>query len=182
MKILTGTLKGREIIFKPNPHLRPTGDKVRKAIFDTLQNFIQEAVVLDLFSGTGALGLEALSAGASQAVFVEKDKRQAQRIRENLLSLGLLEKGFVLNRDAITALEDLNRKGRVFDIVLVDAPYQKGWEAKLAGALDSFPVISRRSWVVMECSGKSLLPENMGPLVRKKEKVYGDTRVVIYGG
>ncbi len=182
MKILTGSLKGREINFRPNSYLRPTGDKVRKAMFDTLQNLVGGAVVLDLFSGTGALGIEALSAGASEAVFVESNRPQAKRISENLKALGLEARGVVLNQDVIGAIQDLNLNKRIFDIVFVDAPYGKGWERRLAAAMASHPVISERSWIVMECPDKGAVPSTIGALLKKKEKIYGDTRVVIYGG
>ena len=84
MKILTGSLRGRTLRFRDNPHLRPTADKVRKAIFDRLQGQVADKTVLDLFSGTGALGFEALSECARRVTFVELNADQAEAIRENL--------------------------------------------------------------------------------------------------
>ena len=84
MKILTGALRGQRILFRPNPHLRPTADKARKAIFDMFQGAMEGKRVLDLFSGTGALGFEALSQGAAHVTFVEKNKVQCSEISANL--------------------------------------------------------------------------------------------------
>ena len=87
MKILTGALRGRKVLFKPNPNLRPTADKTRKAIFDMLQGGLEGAKVLDLFSGTGALGFEALSSGAEFVTFVESERAQALEIKKSLEKL-----------------------------------------------------------------------------------------------
>lgn len=182
MKILTGALRGREISFKANPHLRPTADKVRKAIFDTLVGATQGAHVLDLFSGTGALGFEALSGGAAAAVFVEADKRQAAKIAENLKTLGLEKKGRVLSLDALKAVQLLHREGEVFDVVFLDPPYNEGWERKTAEEVVARPILSKKSWVVMESAAKDIAsPATFGHLVKLKEKNYGDTRLVFYG-
>jgi len=183
VKILTGTLRGREISFKANTHLRPTADKVRKAIFDTLGDVIQGAKVLDLFSGTGALGLEALSGGAREAVFVEADKRQAAKIAEDLKMLRLEKKGRVLCLDALKAIQTLHRQGESFDLIFLDPPYNDGWERKTAEAVAAQPILSKRSWVVMESAAKDVAsPAAFGHLAKLKEKNYGDTRLVFYGG
>lgn len=182
MKILTGELRGREIAFRPNPHLRPTADKVRKAIFDALGDAVRGAKVLDLFSGTGALGLEALSGGAAYAVFVESDKRQVIKLAQNLKNLGLDKKARVIHADAIKAIERAYLEGEIFDLIFLDPPYCEGWERKVAEAVRRCPIISKKSWVVMESASKDLAsPERFGPLVKLKEKAYGDTRVVFYG-
>ncbi len=182
MKILTGMFRGREISFKTNPHLRPTADKVRKAIFDTLGDVIQGAKVLDLFSGTGALGFEALSAGAEEAVFVEADKRQAAKITENLKTLGLEKKGRVLCLDALKAIQTLHRQGEAFDLIFLDPPYNEGWERKTADAVSAQPILSKKSWAVMESAAKDIAsPAAFGHLAKRKEKKYGDTRIVYYG-
>lgn len=182
MKILTGTLRGRQIRFRANPYLRPTADKVRKALFDTLSGAIEGAKVLDLFSGTGALGLEALSGGAAEAVFVEADVRQAANINENLKALGLEKKAKVLCIDAIKAIEALHRQGEIFDLVFLDPPYSGGWEARSAKAVSKHPILSKNAWTVIESSFRDVAAlATFGSLVKIKEKIYGDTRVVFYG-
>ncbi|MBI2094649.1 MAG: RsmD family RNA methyltransferase, partial [Candidatus Omnitrophica bacterium] len=113
-------------MFKPNPHLRPTTDKTRKAIFDMLQGELQDKKVLDLFSGTGALGFEALSNGAAEAMFVEADAFQAREIRNNLGRLGLESRGIVRQEEVSRAIEKLGRDGAAFDFIFIDPPYEKG--------------------------------------------------------
>lgn len=182
MKILTGTLRGREIGFKANPHLRPTADKVRKALLDILGGAIENANVLDLFSGTGALGFEALSGGSAEAVFVEADKKQAVKINEDLKALGLEKKAKVLCLDAIKAIETLHRQGEIFDLVFLDPPYSEGWETRCAKAVSKHPILSKNAWAVIESSSRDVAElATFGSLVKIKEKIYGDTRVVFYG-
>lgn len=182
VKILTGSLRGREIYFKANPHLRPTADKIRKAIFDILGDAIQDAKVLDLFSGTGALGLEALSGGAQEAVFVENDKKQAAKIAENLKALRLEKRGRVLCMDAAKAVQTFHNQGEIFDLIFLDPPYNEGWEKKTAEVVAAHPILSKRSWVLMESSAKNVAsPSTFGGLAKVKEKNYGDTRLVFYG-
>lgn len=182
MKILTGTLRGRQISFKANRYLRPTADKVRKAVFDALGEAVAGTKVLDLFSGTGALGIEALSGGAAEAVFVEIDKRQAAKINENLKALGLEKKAKVICLDAVKAIETLHRQGEMFGLVFLDPPYGEGWEARCAEAVFTRAILSKNAWALMESSSRDVAsPENFGNLVKIKEKIYGDTRVVFYG-
>ena len=180
MKILTGALRGQPIQFTKNPHLRPTADKVRKALFDMLQAHIEGKRTLDLFAGTGALGLEALSMGASKATFVELDKTQCKKIRENLQRLKLDERAEVLNADALTAIESFSRQGRSFDIILIDPPYEKGLGLKAMAALNASSLIGSGCVVIFECSKRETAPETVGQLQNIKEKVYGDTRVAVY--
>ncbi|MBI4353511.1 MAG: 16S rRNA (guanine(966)-N(2))-methyltransferase RsmD [Candidatus Omnitrophica bacterium] len=180
MKILTGSLRGRGILFKPNPHLRPTGDKVRKAIFDLLRGEIEGKRVLDLFSGTGALGLEALSNGASWVTFVEANRAQAVKIRQNLAKLGVPEKAWVLRKDVFEAMEYLSRKGEAYDVVFLDPPYGGGLAGRVLEALSQAPFLGQGAFVVLECHKKELIQSPSGRLKAIQTKVYGDTRLVVY--
>src|SRR5262245_22984665 len=107
MKILTGFLKDKPIRFRPNPKMRATPDKVRKAVVQVLAAKFKDAVVLDVFAGTGALGLEALSMGAREAHFVEKDKPSCLNIERMLMDFGLADRTQVWRLDARSALSSL---------------------------------------------------------------------------
>ena len=177
MKILTGSLRGREISFKPNPHLRPTVDKVRKAIMDSLQAEIAGRRVLDAFAGTGALGFEALSCGAASAVFIEKDASQAKKIRENLFELGLESRGKVLQGDAFKAAERLSRSGETFDLIFLDPPYAKALAVEMINSLSKHGLMAQEALVVWECGKHEAMRERIGPLTLIKQKKYGDTLI-----
>lgn len=180
MKILTGNLKGREIVYRPNPHLRPTADKVRKALFDALQGQFDGKAVLDLFSGTGALGFEALSQGAEQVTFVEQDRGQCAKINQTAEKLDLGAKVEVVCADVPGTLPKLSRQSRSFDIVFMDPPYEKGLCQMAIEALGASNLIGPGTILIAEGRKNEVFPKETGKLVKIKEKVYGDTRIGFY--
>lgn len=180
MKILTGYLKGKAIQFRQNPKLRPTSDKVRKAIFDMLQGALQDKNVLDLFSGTGALGIEALSAGAARATFVEMNKNQCQKIKENLIRLELTEKAEAVNLDAIAAIGSFAREGAFYDIIFLDPPYEQEWGRRTLEALSESSILHEDTLIILECNKREGPPRTAGRLKCVRMKLYGDTQVLIY--
>ena len=180
MKILTGNLRGRTISYKPNPHLRPTSDKTRKAVFDMLQGELENKNVLDLFSGTGALGFEALSQGADSVTFVESERSQADVITNNLTKLGLLEKSEVIIGDVITTIEKLSHNRREFDFIFLDPPYEKDLGEKTLSALVKSVIVKKGTLIILECRNLETLPGADEKFICLKHKVYGDTRILIY--
>jgi 16S rRNA (guanine(966)-N(2))-methyltransferase RsmD len=180
MKILTGALRGRVITFRPHPHLRPTADKVRKAIFDALQGQVEGRRVLDLFSGTGALGFEAFSNGAAHVTFVESDEGQAGRIARSAGELGLGGQCLLLEMDSLGAIKRLRGKGASFDLVFLDPPYAENLGQRAMEALAGSGILDARSLVVWECAKEEPPPKNFRTLKLVKFKVYGDTQVAVY--
>ena len=180
MKVLTGALRGQRIAHKISPGLRPTSDKTRKAIFDILQGRVEGKAVLDLFSGTGALGIEALSGGAARAVFVEMDRLRAMKIEENLKRLGLAGKSAVMTADAQEAVKMLAKRAEIFDLVFLDPPYSKNLALTTLGVIEKLKIVNPDALIVAECHTKEKLPEAVGRLKSIKTKVYGDTQVSLY--
>jgi 16S rRNA (guanine966-N2)-methyltransferase len=180
VKILTGRLRGQTILFKPNPHLRPTSDKARKAIFDMLQGALEDKRVLDLFSGTGALGLEALSQGASHVTFVEQDAGQCKKIGENLERLGLTRSARVESGDAVEWLRKPARRQNVFDFVFMDPPYAALLALETLESISKAQVLAPGAFVVLECRKREDMPERCGDLVSVREKRYGQTKLTVY--
>ncbi len=178
MKILTGTLRVRAVLYKPSPLLRPTSDKARKAIFDVLRGALEGAEVLDLFSGTGALGFEALSGGAERVFFVESDVSQARRIRENLDALGLRDKAVVLHQDAGVVVRGWKEKP--VGIIFLDPPYSRGLADRTLGEIAASRVMGPDTLVAAETRRGETLPERYGALQLIKLKTYGDTSVRFY--
>ena len=125
MRVVAGTARGRRLIAPPGSATRPTPNRVREAVFNSLYSMgvTEGARVLDLYAGTGALGIEALSRGAAAAVFVERDPASAAALRANLEATGLAERATVTTDDARAALDRILRRQQRFDLALIDPPY-----------------------------------------------------------
>lgn len=179
MRIIAGALKGRRLA-PVKGRVRPTGAKVREAIFNILGDTVAEAKVLDLFAGTGALGLEALSRGAKAAIFVEDQPQALQVLRRNLERLALTARTQVLPVSVYAALKKLTARGEKFDVAFLDPPY--GGEEALAAlqALAAAAIMTPGAWVVAEHSRRDHLPETAGSLARRELRRYGDTQVAFY--
>ena len=143
IRVVAGSAGGRRLAAPPGRLIRPTPNRVREAIFNSLYSLgaIDGARVLDLFAGTGALGIEALSRGAAEAVFVEHDLRVAAVLRANLESTGLADSATVMVLDADAALDQLAR-GRRFDVAVVDPPYAFDAWPELLGNLRADLVVA----------------------------------------
>jgi 16S rRNA (guanine966-N2)-methyltransferase len=179
LRIIAGALKGR-ILAPVQGRTRPTAAKVREAIFNILGPEVPEAQVLDLFAGTGALGIEALSRGAVRAVFVEDHPGALKALRRNLETLGLQDRSRVLPLPAAAALRQLDAQGERFSLVFLDPPYGGGAAAATIGVLAGSSLLLPEVWVVAEHSRRETLPELAGILALSTLRRYGDTLVAIY--
>jgi len=150
MRIISGTSKGRKLVTPRNRSLRPTADRVKESIFNILRGEIEEKQVLDLFAGTGNLGIEALSRGARKVVFVEKGRHALGLIQKNLAQFGLEGRSEVLPIDANRAIGILKQRGETFDLILMDPPYERGLIEKTLLKLSLYPVYHRDSLLVIE--------------------------------
>jgi len=182
MRIIAGTWRGRKLVTVPGVGTRPTADRVREAVFSRLASRYSLAGigVLDLFAGTGALGIEALSRGAADLVSVERNRRAARVLLENLRACDAAGKAEVVVEDALRALDVLARRGRRFHGVFIDPPYGGGLLASTIEALDRLDVLIGGGWVSAESSRDEELPQRIGRLVAVRSDVYGDTRVTLY--
>jgi 16S rRNA (guanine966-N2)-methyltransferase len=179
MRIIAGALKGRRL--SPiKGRVRPTGAKVREAIFDILGAAVLEASVIDLFAGTGALGLEALSRGAKAAVFVEEHPSALKVLGRNLENLGLRDRTRVLPLPVLAALKKLALQGARFTLAFLDPPYGGEAAAAAVSALAAAGILEPRSWVVAEHGRREALPETCGSLRLRELRRYGDTQVAFY--
>lgn len=177
MNILTGRFKGRAIPFRPDASLRPTHNKIRKAIVDAFAGWFDGRRILDLYSGTGALGLELLSAGAATAVFVERDPVRAGAIRTWLSREKLQASCRVLSEDAFRAVSQLKKIGDCFDLAILDPPYD---DVLAPGILPRLvAVLAEEAFVVYECRSFVKAPDSAG-LEKIRDRIYGDTRLVVY--
>jgi len=175
MRIIGGVYRSRLIDMPKGVEMRPTQDKVREAIFNILGN-ISGMTVLDLFSGSGAFGLESLSRGASKSTFVENNIRCVQTIEENLESLQIPVNQYeIIKRSALRTVYDLEAEGLKYDIVFMDPPYHKDLAKNCLINLDSCDILSQFATVVVEHYKLDELSFDLESLVIDKEREYGDT-------
>jgi 16S rRNA (guanine(966)-N(2))-methyltransferase RsmD len=175
MRLIAGTYGGRRLQAPPGEATRPTSDRVREALFSILGDRVQGARVLDLFAGSGALGLESLSRGAAEATFVDSAPAAIRAIRANLATLGAAAE--VIRADALRWLRGAPAGGRQYDLVFLDPPYRRTGElgAPLSAALA--PVLAEGALVVAEADRRAPL-ELTFPLT--DERRYGDTLIRIH--
>lgn len=167
MRVDAGKFKGRRLLENKFEHIRPTTDKVRQALFTKLQFFIPEKRVLDLFCGTGAMGIEALSRGAKEVVFVDKDLRSVQMTKQNLKNLGVQAQ--VSKCDASKFLEVCNEP---FDLIVLDPPYKSGQYEKILPLIVKNNILAKDGIVVCEHASEDTF--DFGLFEVFDEKKYGN--------
>jgi 16S rRNA (guanine966-N2)-methyltransferase len=183
MRVIAGRLGGRRLKAPPGRVTRPTSDRVREALFSMLGD-VEGASVLDLFAGTGALGIEALSRGARAAVFVERDAGVARILSANLQALGIARETARLRRgDVLEALRSARGRKETYDLVFIDPPYgqARDWGPKLAAMLP--PLLGPDARVVAESDRRAPLelPDTgTGGLALERSRRYGDTSITIH--
>jgi 16S rRNA (guanine966-N2)-methyltransferase len=179
MRIIAGVFKGRRLA-PVKGRTRPTAAKVREAVFNILGFAVDGVRVLDLFAGTGALGIEALSRGAEAAIFVEDHPEALKALRRNLEDLGLQSQTKVWPLPVTTALKKMTAQGERFGLAFLDPPYGGGKATGALQALASLDLLSPGAQVVVEHSRRDTLPEASGRLRRTEVRRYGDTQVAFY--
>lgn len=178
MRIIAGDFKGRTIKTIKGLSTRPTLDKVREALFNILGQYFDGGVALDLFAGSGALGIEALSRGMEKCIFVDVNYEAIKMIKENLKNLSI-DSCEVIKNDAIKAL-DGSLKGYQFDLVFLDPPYKKNLIDTILQKLIDNNLLKKDATIVVESSKEESFMENYKSLVFQKAYVYGITKLSIY--
>jgi 16S rRNA (guanine(966)-N(2))-methyltransferase RsmD len=183
MRIISGRLGGRSLIEltpQVKRFLRPMREAVRAALFDILDDAVTGARFLDLFAGTGSIGLEALSRGARSCVFVDISEQACQIIRENLKNLDLEKHASVYQLDALKAIELFDRQGKEFDLLFIGPPYGKGLAHKTLAHLATHSILSPGALVVTEIFKKETMQTEYGLLKSFDERTYGDNHLRFY--
>ncbi|MCR5040563.1 MAG: 16S rRNA (guanine(966)-N(2))-methyltransferase RsmD [Clostridia bacterium] len=175
MRVITGAARGRRLVTLEGEEVRPTTEKVKEAVFSAIQFELEGRRFLDLFAGSGQMGIEALSRGAADCVFVDFSRQAVGIIEENLRHTGLEDRASVLNADAAKFIRNT---AETFDVVFIDPPYGKN----LVGAVlpDAVDHTKKTGVIVCETESGAELPETVGCFVRDRVKKYGKTGVVIY--
>ena len=187
IRISGGAAKGRKIGVKKaftkktgEDELRPTSSKVREALFDILRNELPGSSFLDLYAGTGGVGIEAMSRGAAGAVFVESNTIRADVIRQILGRLHFTERSKVIEGIALEFVRREGMREHRYDIVYLDPPYHSGELAKMLPLLGEGRILKEGGVVVVEHFSKTSIPEGVQLLSVKKRYKYGDTSLTVY--
>ena len=174
MRVITGTAGGRKLKSPNGNAVRPTTDHVKQAIFNILQYDMEGRRVLDLFGGTGQMGIEALSRGAREAVFVDSSRTSVLLIRENLKLCGF--KADVLLTDALSYLQ----RGEKFDIIFVDPPYDAGLYGPVLERINAVDNLNEGGIIICEARAGTVLPEMKPPYEKLRERRYGSVTIALY--
>lgn len=177
MRVIAGEYKGRKLQAPRNNDVRPTTDKVKEAMFSILMPYLEGASCLDLFAGTGGLGLEALSRGAEYCLFCDRERESIALVKENIRLCQAEKKSRVIFGDYMKALEKADRK---FDIIILDPPYSSGIYEKCLTSIDKLDLLTDEGIIIAEHEKYADLPESTGNLVMLKEKRYGKTLLTLY--
>ncbi|MDH7479654.1 MAG: 16S rRNA (guanine(966)-N(2))-methyltransferase RsmD [Syntrophomonadaceae bacterium] len=177
MRVIAGSVRGFRLQAPPGQRTRPTADRVKEALFNILAPYLSDRRVLDLFAGSGALGIEALSRGAGRAVFVEKDAAALRALRANLASTGMVERAEVLPLDVSIAIKNLQDRDEKFDLVFLDPPYRQGLIDSTLEKLAARPLLAPHGLVVAESSEREPVPDVVAGFKCYRRETYGDTRL-----
>jgi len=180
VRVTGGSLKGKKLSPLRGLNIRPTSDYVRESIFNILIGMVEDAVVLDLFAGTGSLGIESLSRGASKAAFVDKAPQAIKVISRNVHACVLEGRSHILKRNVFWGLDFLKPISQAFDLIFVDPPYEKDFAKRTLQLLDDAEIISPGADIVVEHSSREILPEKTSRLILSDQRRYGKTLVSFY--
>lgn len=180
MRVISGTAKGRPLKAVPGTGTRPTTDKVKEAVFSMIGPYFEGGNVLDLFAGSGGLGIEALSRGMDKGIFIDLEPKSIEVIRANLKATKLESKAEVYRNEAGRALKLLAKRAYKFDVVFLDPPYRMKNADELMLAMQENDMLSEDAIVVVEYDAGHEYEENFGHFDQTRKTTYGDTAISVY--
>ncbi len=181
MRVIAGSAKGRTLKFpKGAAKLRPLSDYAKEGLFNIIAAKVPDCRFLDLFAGTGQVGIEALSRGAELAMFVDSDKKAVSAIWDNLNATSLADRAEVFLSDVLRAIQSFDKKGADFDIVYLGAPYTVPVLVPAMEKLAKSDIVKGKGLVIAEHTKRTAMAGSYGLLVKVREAVYGDTILSFY--
>ena len=177
MRVITGTARGKRLGQLQGMDTRPTTDQVKESMFNIIQFDVEDSRVLDLFAGTGQLGIEALSRGAKSCVFVDQRRDAVQLIRSNLKLCNLTDKARVVQGESVAMLSTLREQ---FDLVFLDPPYGTGILEIALKKLAEIDMLSEHGIIICESSVEQVMPELPAPYHKGREYRYGKIKLTVY--
>jgi len=180
LRVIAGVVKGRRLKAPKGLKTRPTSDRTKESLFNIIGSRIVNAKFLDLYAGTGAISIEAISRGAERSVLVENDPRAIKVIRENLQLTGLDDYAEILSQSVESAIKSLSVKDMTFDIIFMDPPYLKGLIEPCLTEINKGKVLASGGLIIAESSKLDVLPESVGSFRLFRKEKYGDTVLSFY--
>lgn len=181
LRVIAGIAKGKRLQAPTGMDTRPITDRIKESLFNILAEKIEGAYFLDLFAGSGSVGIEALSRGAEHVVFVDKGRKAAQVIQANLINCGFSNNHELFVMDAIKILQILEREGRQFDIIYVDPPFTNAAIFPLVmESLDAVGLLAPQGMMIIRSQRKMDMPERLQHLERYRMKEYGESTLHFY--
>lgn len=181
LRVISGELRGRKLEKLEGMSIRPTSDRVKESLFNMFGTRVFESRFLDLFAGTGGIGIEAYSRGAAEVVLIDVDAKSIEVLKGNLQKLNIIDKVEVYNTDYINAINKLAADLRKFDIIFMDPPYLKDYEKNALAAVSEKDLLSDGGVIVVEHDITDKMPETSGKLSIMRHKKYGNTMLTFYG-
>lgn len=175
MRVITGSARGKRLLTLDGNDVRPTADRVKEGMFSSIQFEIENSVVLDLFAGSGQLGIEALSRGAEKVTFVDNSKKSIETIKKNLESTEFTEKSEIYNMNSLDFMRITNHK---YDFIFLDPPYNKGILLEILPLLSD--KINVNGKILCEHEENLVLPDEINDLRLKKTYKYGKIKISLY--
>jgi 16S rRNA (guanine966-N2)-methyltransferase len=180
LRVVSGVCKGRALKAVPGNTTRPTTDKVKEALFNMIGPYFEKGLGLDLFAGSGGLGLEALSRGLDRVIFVDRERKAIQTIYENIQACKMEDKAEVYRNDADRALKALIKREMRFDYIFLDPPYKKQQLLSLMQKISEHRVLKNGGYIICEHSHDVELPESVEEFTQFKHEKYGIIAITIY--
>lgn len=179
VRVISGSARGLKLNTPGDDRVRPTTDRVKESMFNIVQDWVYDSQVLDLFAGSGALGIEALSRGASQAVFCDNSLDSIKIIKSNIEKARVVDRSQIVSGDFKRCLKDMEAKNQSFDMIFVDPPYYKGLFEEVLDTIRSCKILKKDGIVIVEHDAKRPIGQVEG-LEVYKEKKYGITMLTFY--
>lgn len=176
MRIIAGQAKGRRLASPSGPHIRPVLDQVKESIFNILFN-VEGLSVLDIFAGTGSIGLEAISRGAKRAVFIDSDREAVKTIKKNIEICGFGDPCRIISKHAEVALKILSKKGEKFDLIFIDPPYLKDLVNKTISNVAKLGLLNNNGRIITEHHPKEPVENPPEGLRITDQRKYGQTLI-----
>ncbi|MBA4602412.1 16S rRNA (guanine(966)-N(2))-methyltransferase RsmD [Thermoactinomyces sp. AMNI-1] len=180
MRIITGSAKGTRLKMVSGKHVRPTADHVKESFFQVIGPFFEGGLVLDLFCGTGALGLEAVSRGADRAILIDSSRASCKVARANAQAARLSAQVEIYRSDVLAGIRKLNKRQLKFDYIFMDPPYMKNLLTPVIEKLSFFDLLTEDGIIVAEHSSLSIPPQEIGSYQCYRRLNYGDTVISLF--
>lgn len=181
MRVISGEFRGRKLEQIEGIEIRPTSDRVKESLFNILGTRLVNCAFLDLFAGTGGIGIEAYSRGAALVVFNDESAKSIKILNSNLDKLNISDKVKVYNADFLNTINKLANDNMKFDIIFIDPPYLKGYEKNALAQISEYSMLADEGIIVVEHDLEDIMPEFSGDFKLTRQNKYGNTMISFYG-